>query len=307
MFCSAIIPTINRLTLSRSVFSVLNQEFSDDEFEIIVVNDTGQPLSDMEWQHSDKVRIITTQKRERSVARNTGAAVARGKYLYFLDDDDIMMPGALKAFWELSQRSEVAWLYGKYQIVNNDFKVIDEFAPDLTGNISAYLIAGEAIPFQTSILRVSDFYLAGEFDVYFTGAQDRDLGRRLSLIGEVAKTSALITQIRVGQINSSTDWSKLPEFDRLGREKALNQPGAINRLWDSARGNPYLHGRVSRALLASGWWNLKHKNIFTLLSRIVSFIICSLPYIFSSEFWEGLRYYLGKLNGINQSANIKSS
>src|SRR5512139_2062944 len=109
MFCSVVIPTINRPTLSRSVYSVLNQDFSADDFEIIIVNDTGQPLPDMEWLHSEFVQVITTQKRERSVARNTGAAIARGEYLYFLDDDDIMLPGAMKAFWELSQATDSGW------------------------------------------------------------------------------------------------------------------------------------------------------------------------------------------------------
>jgi glycosyltransferase involved in cell wall biosynthesis len=83
-FCSTIIPTINRSTLSRAVYSVLDQAFTGADFEVIVVNDSGQPLPDMDWQHSERVRVITTQRRERSVARNTGAAIARGKYLHFL-------------------------------------------------------------------------------------------------------------------------------------------------------------------------------------------------------------------------------
>ena len=132
MFITAVIPTINRATLSKSVYSILNQDFNLAEFEVIVVNDTGHPLPEMEWQHSDRVRIITTQKRERSVARNTGAAIARGDYLYFLDDDDIMMPDAMHAFWELAQTSHAEWLFGSYQIVDNDGNLIEEFDPKLS-------------------------------------------------------------------------------------------------------------------------------------------------------------------------------
>ena len=74
MFSSTIIPTINRSTLSRAVQSVLDQQFTQDEFEVIVVNDSGNPLPDMPWMHSLRVRVIETNRRERSVARNTGAA-----------------------------------------------------------------------------------------------------------------------------------------------------------------------------------------------------------------------------------------
>ena len=49
------------------------------DFEVIVVNDSGQPLPDMDWQHCPRVRVIDTNRRERSVARNTGAAIAQGK------------------------------------------------------------------------------------------------------------------------------------------------------------------------------------------------------------------------------------
>src|SRR5688500_14656882 len=103
MFASTIIPTIGRSKLSRAVTSVLNQSFTDDDFEIIVVNDSGHPLPQASWQQSARVRVLNTQRRERSVARNTGAAVAHGKYLHFLDDDDWLCSDAVQKWWELAR------------------------------------------------------------------------------------------------------------------------------------------------------------------------------------------------------------
>lgn len=288
MFCSAIIPTINRPTLSRAIYSILNQKFSADEFEVIVVNDSGQALPDMEWQHRPCVQLITTQKRERSVARNTGAAIAQGKFLYFLDDDDVMLPGALQEFWELSQRTDAKWLYGSYQSVDNDGNLITEFHPKITGNISAWLIAGESIPLQCSLFDFKAFYEAGEFDVYFTGAQDRDLERRLSMRFQVANTQALVAQIRVGEVKSSTNWSRLPELDRWGREKAFDQLNASRALWESAKKNGFLHGRVARAYLASAAWNLSHKYFLKATSRLCFFSMFSIPFLLSPNFWRGI-------------------
>ena len=109
MFCSTIIPTIGRSTLSRAVHSVLNQTFAVDSFEIIVINDSGQPLSGADWQRSEKVQMINTNRRERCFTRNTGAAIAKGRYLHFLDDDDWFLPDALENFWELAQTNNAVF------------------------------------------------------------------------------------------------------------------------------------------------------------------------------------------------------
>src|SRR5688572_30916233 len=108
MFSSTIIPTVGRDTLARAVHSVLSQSSEKCDFEVIVVNDSGKPLPQQEWQSSTRVQVINTNRRERSVARNTGAALARGKYLHFLDDDDWLFPDALCHFWQLWQNQEAA-------------------------------------------------------------------------------------------------------------------------------------------------------------------------------------------------------
>lgn len=288
MFCSTIIPTIGRSTLSCAVASVLDQAFAAADFEVIVVNDSGQPLPDMAWQHSPRVRVIDTNRRERSVARNTGAAIARGDYLHFLDDDDLLLPGALAAFWELAQSSDVIWLYGSYQSVDNEGNLVEEFHPDARGNICALLVAGEAIPFQASLLKTLPFYTVGMFDPQITGVEDRDLGRRMALTGIVAKTPAVVAQIRVGQVGSTTNWARLAADDRWGREKALNEQCAFSRLWRSADSS-YLHGRVSRAYFASMTWNLQRKNLFRAASRATSAVAFAGWYTLSTGFWRGLR------------------
>src|SRR5690349_14742956 len=100
MFCSTIIATIGRASLSRAVASVLSQTLPPGgELEVIVVNDSGQPLPPAAWQHDPRVRVLATNRCERSIARNTGAATARGQYLHFLDDDDWMVPDAFQHFY----------------------------------------------------------------------------------------------------------------------------------------------------------------------------------------------------------------
>jgi glycosyltransferase involved in cell wall biosynthesis len=290
MFSSTIIPTIGRPTLVRAVLSVLEQDFDADDFEVIVVNDSGKPLPEEEWQKSSRVRVIETQRRERSVARNTGAAIAKGKYLHFLDDDDILLPGALQAFWELSSKSpEADWLYGSWRTVNNDGEKVDEFHPGLNGNIFALLVSGEGLPLQASLLKTSSFFMAGGYDPIpvLTGVEDRDVGRRLALMGTLAYAPVVVAQVRIGEAGSSTNWNVISEGDRWGREKALQAYNSLKRLRESATSG-YWRGRVVRAFFASTVWNLKQGNIFIAMSRIMGGLTMTGLNIFSPEFWRGL-------------------
>lgn len=253
-----------------------------------MVNDSGNPLPEAEWQFSDHVRILTTDHRERCVARNTGAAIAHGAYLHFLDDDDILLPGALNAFWSLRQDCQAAWLLGGWRTVDNDGNIIEIFNPPLEGNIFALLVAGEGLPLQASLVKTEVFYKAGGFDPTIVGVEDRDLGRRISLIGEIAFTRFITSEVRIGQEGSTTNWGILAEDDRRGREKALNAPQAFQRLTTSAKSG-YWKGRVTRACVASMMWNLKHKNLFVALVRLIqSLSFTGLP-AFSQEYWKGIR------------------
>ncbi len=278
MFCSTIIPTVGRVSLSRAVNSVLEQSFEQDNFEVIVVNDSGHSLKGAGWRVSSRVSVIDTNQVERSAARNTGAAIAKGRYLHFLDDDDWLLPGALKAFWSIDQVSDAAWLHGSYQTVDNEGSFVAEYHPKLSGNVFALLVAGESIPFQASLLDAEEFHKICGFDAdpRIIGIEDRDVGRRLALHGNIAHTTTFVAAIRIGEVGSTTNWDKIAEGDRLGREKALRSDGAFARLRSSANSN-YLRGRVSRAYFASAAWNFRHLNIFVTTSRLVSGIGFTFP------------------------------
>jgi hypothetical protein len=154
MFCSVITPTVGRATLSRAVHSVLDQAFDRDDFEVIVVNDSGRPLPAAEWQDSPRVQVVRTNRRERSIARNTGAALARGRYLCFLDDDDWLLPGALERFWALAcQNGDAAWLYGGIRVVDEAGECLAEVNSGLSGNCFAQIVGGAWAPIQASLIR----------------------------------------------------------------------------------------------------------------------------------------------------------
>src|SRR5579872_4308019 len=81
--------------------------------ELIVVDDGSDDSSvSVLRQYESSLRLIALSKNEGvNEARNRGAAAAKGKYLIFLDGDDLFTPWALDAYDQLiAQRSPVAIL-----------------------------------------------------------------------------------------------------------------------------------------------------------------------------------------------------
>lgn len=95
---SVIVPTFNRPdTLVNALRSILDQTYQD--FEIIVVNDAGSDVENIVRFLDREGRITYTRhgsNRNLAAARNTGIRIARGKYIAYLDDDDLYHPDHLE-------------------------------------------------------------------------------------------------------------------------------------------------------------------------------------------------------------------
>ncbi|MHB1011372.1 MAG: glycosyltransferase [Desulfobacteria bacterium] len=95
---SVIVPTHNRPEMLRGALeSILAQTLRD--FEIIVVNDAGKGVDDVVAGLNRDGRITYVRhdrNRGLAAARNTGIRIARGKYIAYLDDDDLYYPDHLE-------------------------------------------------------------------------------------------------------------------------------------------------------------------------------------------------------------------
>lgn len=93
LLISIIIPVYNvEQYLASCIDSVLNQTYQN--IEIILIDD-GSPdscpsICDFYAAKDKRVRIIHQQNRGLSVARNVGIEAATGKYIVFLDSDDML-------------------------------------------------------------------------------------------------------------------------------------------------------------------------------------------------------------------------
>ncbi|MDY6952178.1 MAG: glycosyltransferase, partial [Thermodesulfobacteriota bacterium] len=93
---SVVIPSYNRaLFLKEAIDSVLAQGFED--FEVIVVDDGSTDTTNALLASCPRVFVVTQDRLGVSAARNAGIARAAGRFLAFLDSDDLWLPEKLAA------------------------------------------------------------------------------------------------------------------------------------------------------------------------------------------------------------------
>ncbi len=292
MFSTTIIPTVGRKTLERAVQSVLNQNFSHDEYEVIVVNDSGRPLSHEDWQNSPRVRIVNTNHRERCIARNVGAALANGRYLHFLDDDDWLLPDALENLWKLARANpQGAWLYGGAVVYDRDDRPVTRLIHDLGPNCFVQAMAGEWIPLQASFIHHEKFHLVGGFSPLIPGVEDIDLTRKMARRFDFVGTPDLIAGVEFGALGSTTNRAKALLDGREARELILEESGVSERLWQSAT-TAYWRGRIVRVYWTSAVLNFMRRRPLRALSRMLyglrALLRSALTSLLSREFWKAI-------------------
>jgi glycosyltransferase involved in cell wall biosynthesis len=108
--------------LKKLIDCVANQSIAVLEHIIIDDGSTDNTLNvlrslEKEYSH---VKVISQDNQGAGVARNKGIAIAKGKYIAFLDSDDAWAEDKLKAQIEFMESADISFSYGDY------FEVDDE-------------------------------------------------------------------------------------------------------------------------------------------------------------------------------------
>ncbi len=214
---SVIVPTFNRPeSLKEALGSIMGQTFQD--FEVIVVNDCGTDVSDVVASFGgDKITYLRHEVNKGLAAtRNTGIRAATGKYLAYLDDDDIYYPGHLETLVEFLEGSSYRIAYadtlralqvlekGSYMTRSKDRMSFD-FDPDrlLLSNLTAV----HTVMHEKAVLDE-----VGLFDESFRCMEDWDLWIRISRKYEFAHIKKVTSEYRWRLDGSNMTSSKQMEF-----------------------------------------------------------------------------------------------
>lgn len=112
--------------IDRSVMSVLKQQ-TQYSYQLIVVDDgstdkTGMLLDEIE---NSSLAVIHQNNSGISVARNNAIKQSVGKYIMFVDADDILLPGAIDALLDVALPNDADVVAGGYYRYDDNLKELD--------------------------------------------------------------------------------------------------------------------------------------------------------------------------------------
>ena len=180
---SIIVPAYNAVaTVRECLASLTRQTFSDWEAWVIddgSTDDTLVVLRDIALTER-RLEVLVQQNQRQAVARNSGLAKARGRYIAFLDADDLALPDRLsKQVSFLEKHPEVTVLGGGR--IDVDAATGNErgtFLPPEDHETLCSRIFTEC-PFSTStVMARSSFFERRQFDPLMPPCEDHDLWLR---------------------------------------------------------------------------------------------------------------------------------
>ena len=255
---SVVIPTYNRAAfLKCALESALSQTYED--FEVIVVDDGS---TDRTWtvveSYGTQVRYHRCAVRQGSAgARNIGIELARGKYVAFLDSDDLWLPRKLDLQLDSLMKAPSPLNTVCYCQVINDYgtvTVLSSSKPLQTGEHIAEFLFKRAPLLQTSSLILSrNLALSTLFDPKARQYDDWDFCIRLYAKGAqfVMVQEPLVVffnSTREDRVSIPPDSEVLLSW--LDSSRALISEKARKRILAHRAWVTYKDGQKSRALRA---------------------------------------------------------
>lgn len=223
---SVIMPVYNTAGyLERSIYSILNQTYSNLEFIIIDDGSTDGSLKLIEQIDDKRIKIIQNRHNVGNyVCRNQGMRVANGKYIAVMDSDDIAMPHRLEAQVQKMESDEKVIAVGTQ--FYSDYGLSNK--PRSSEVIKVSLLGNNCMLHPSLMIRKDVISGIGGYDESYTFSSDYDLACNLALRGEIVNMPDILMKysLRENQI-SILNHSEQAVFANQIRLKYLSNIGFI--------------------------------------------------------------------------------
>jgi glycosyltransferase involved in cell wall biosynthesis len=172
-FFTIIIPTYNREKLIvKAIVSVQKQTIKD--WELIIVDDGStddtKNVINYYLEEDNRIKYIYQKNTERSAARNNGIKNSSGKYICFLDSDDIYKENHLSTFFKkIKEIGELEFMIFN-QVIPKHLKVKSYNNYE---KILKYMIHPQEVCIHKNILKIE------KFDENLSIGEDYDLWIRI--------------------------------------------------------------------------------------------------------------------------------
>ena len=153
---SIVLPTYNCAAfLPHSIGSILAQIYNS--YEIIVVDDgSTDNTKEVLYPFMQRIKyILLEQNKGLPTARNIGILSAHGKYIAFIDADDLWLPEKLQTDIEYFEtHPEVSMVYSKHLNIDQNGRMLDEASQKRlpSGNIFTQLFSEQNFIITSSVV-----------------------------------------------------------------------------------------------------------------------------------------------------------
>lgn len=204
---SVIIPTYNRGNfIGESISSVLSQTYTD--FELIIVDDGSTDNTEyiISTFSDPRLQYIKQPNRGRSKARNHALSLACGKYITFLDSDDLYLPNKIELQVDyLNNHPGVGMVYtSAYCIDTHGAPLAHKYEATESGliydQIAFFTPITITLPTVMTYKQVLDS--VGGFDESLHRFEDTDMWRRISKCYRIDAIPEYTCQLRTHDDNS---------------------------------------------------------------------------------------------------------
>ncbi|MCL4256984.1 MAG: glycosyltransferase family 2 protein [Anaerolineales bacterium] len=239
---SVVIPTRNRADyVLQALDSVFAQTFTD--YEIIVVDD-GSTDNTADLLHSlaaeGRLHYFVREPQGVSAARNFGVQQAQGKYIAFLDSDDLFMPTKLEeqmaVFDKNPELGFVHCWFSKFTDAGQDLGLRDTSV--FRGFVYPQILTEWSVlmAMPCLLIRKDVFLEAGGFDEGMRWAEDLDLWRRVVRKHSIDLVPESLVRVRVHPHSTSYDKTHASEgfvryMHKAEQEDASQNPDFWRRAW----------------------------------------------------------------------------
>lgn len=255
---SICVPTFNRKDyLKQTLNSIYAQTYKG--YEVIVVDDgSTDGTEEMIKTAGYAVRYYWQENRGEAVSRNRLIELARGRFITFLDSDDLLMPDAIERMMNVmeAESGEVV-VYGPYLRIDEYGNICGRCKRKLySGHVTRYLFQDIFIHSCGSMFSKKALEEAGGFEESLPLCADYDLWLRLSLKYPFVALSEPTFKRRRHSTNLSALCSK----------NQIIQLGVLERFYYEKGGRVLVPkriamGRLSRIEHRVGKCFLREKNI----------------------------------------------
>jgi len=114
--------------IAEAIDSVLLQSYTD--FEMIIIDDCSQDNSVkvVKRYHDKRIQLIRLEANNGAgIARNTGINAAKGRYIAFLDSDDLWLPNKLEKQINFMRTKNLPFCYSSFYLMDDKGQDLNKY------------------------------------------------------------------------------------------------------------------------------------------------------------------------------------